>query len=72
MIWTHMNVLQKYLIAGSIALFGLAAPAFAGGASSLGTATGFSVLGGTNVTCTAGSVVGDVDILNQVSSPSLR
>ena len=58
-----MNYLQKYLSA-----LLLAATALLGGTSmavaqtSLGTASDFAVLGGTNVTCTAGSVVGDVGV----------
>jgi hypothetical protein len=59
-----MNDLQKYLskslLAAAVALVG-ASPAWA--QVSLGAASGFSVLGGTNVTCTApGSVVGDVGV----------
>lgn len=64
-----MNALQKYLIAGSIALLGAASSAFAGsapppggGAPGPGGVTQFAVLGGTNVTCTNGSVVGDVGV----------
>jgi len=58
-----MKYHQKHL---STCLFAIAA--LLGGASpawaqvSLGTASGFSVLGGTAVTCTAGSVVGDLGI----------
>lgn len=58
-----MNNLQKYL---SPCL--LTAAALLGGASSvwadqpLGAASEFAVLGGTNVTCTGGSVVGDAGV----------
>lgn len=58
-----MNHLQKYLstcLLAIAALLGGVSPAWA--QVSLGTASGFSVLGGTAVTCTAGSVVGDVGI----------
>lgn len=58
-----MNKLQKNvstcLLATAALLVG-ASPAWA--QVSLGSASGFSVLGGTAVTCTAGSVVGDVGI----------
>jgi hypothetical protein len=58
-----MNDLQKYfsksLIATAALLVG-ASPALAH--VSLGTASGFSVLGGSAVTCTAGVVTGDVGI----------
>lgn len=64
-----MSFLQTHLAAGL-----LAAAALLGGASPtwaqlseepqppVGTASGFAVLGGTNVTCTAGSVVGNVGV----------
>ena len=58
-----MNVIQKHLSAcllATAALLGSTAPAWA--QTSLGTASNFAVLGGTNVTCTAGSVVGDVGV----------
>ena len=51
--------LSAYLLA-TAALLGGASSAWA--QTSLGTASGFAVLGGTNVTCTAGSVVGDVAV----------
>jgi hypothetical protein len=54
-----MNSCQKYFSAGILAL--LTQAAFAQ-APSLGAASGFAVLGGTNVTCTAGSVVGNVGV----------
>ncbi len=58
-----MKYYQKYLSTCLLAiatLLGGTSPAWA--QVSLGTASGFSVLGGTAVTCTAGSVVGDVGI----------
>jgi hypothetical protein len=58
-----MNNLQKNLstcLLATAALLGGASPVWA--QVSLGSASGFSVLGGTAVTCTAGSVVGDVGI----------
>lgn len=59
-----MNDLQKYLSAcllATVALLGGASPAWA--QVSLGAASEFAVLGGTNVTCTNGSVVtGDVGV----------
>ncbi len=59
-----MNDLQKYLSKSLLATAALlvgASPAWA--QVSLGTAADFSVLGGTNVTCTApGSVIGDVGV----------
>src|SRR3990172_1441515 len=61
-----MNDLQKYLstcLLATAALLGGASPAFAADAPSLGAASEFAVLGGTNVTCTTGSVVtGDVGV----------
>jgi hypothetical protein len=54
-----MNSCQKYFTAGVLAL--LTQAAFAQ-APSLGAASGFAVLGGTAVTCTAGSVVGNVGV----------
>jgi hypothetical protein len=54
-----MNSCQKYFTAGVLAL--LTQAAFAQ-APSLGAASGFAVLAGTNVTCTAGSVVGNVGV----------
>ena len=58
-----MKNLQKYLstcLLATAALLGGASPAWA--QVLLGTASGFSVLGGTAVTCTAGSVIGEVGI----------
>ena len=58
-----MNDLQRYLstfLLATAALLGGASPAWA--QAPLGAASGFAVLGGTNVTCTAGSVVGDVGV----------
>jgi hypothetical protein len=58
-----MNNLQKYLstcLLAIAALLGGVSPAWA--QVSLGTASGFSVLAGTNVTCTAGVVTGDVGV----------
>src|ERR1700704_3088478 len=54
-----MNSCQKYFTAGVLAL--LTQAAFAQ-APSLGAASGFAVLAGTAVTCTAGSVVGNVGV----------
>ena len=59
-----MNFLQKHLTASLLAaaaLLGVTSPAWAEEPSP-GTASGFAVLGGTNVTCTDGSVVGDVGV----------
>jgi hypothetical protein len=56
-----MNSCQKYFTACVLSL--LTQAAFAQSAPSLGAAAAFEVLGGTNVTCTAGSVVtGDVGV----------
>lgn len=58
-----MNKVRKYLSAGlfsTVALLVSAAPAWAHSPTS--PVTGFAVLGGTNVTCTAGSVIGDVGV----------
>ena len=58
-----MNALQKSLSTGLLATAALlvgSSPAWAQVA--LGAASGFSVLGGTNVTCTAGVVAGDVGV----------
>jgi hypothetical protein len=58
-----MNSLQKYFSAcllATAALLGSTAPAWA--QTPLVAASEFAVLGGTNVTCTAGSVVGDVGV----------
>jgi hypothetical protein len=56
-----MNSCQKYFAVCVLSLVTQAA--FAQSAPSLGAAAGFEVLGGTNVTCTAGSVVaGDVGV----------
>jgi hypothetical protein len=58
-----MNNLQKYLsmsLLATSALLGSALPAWA--QVSLGAASEFSVLGGTNVTCTAGVVTGDAGV----------
>jgi hypothetical protein len=59
-----MNGLQKYLsmcLLAAAALLGGTSPAWAE-APSLGAASDFAVLGGTNVTCTNGSVIGDVGV----------
>lgn len=58
-----MNYLQKYLstsLLTTAALLGGASPAWA--QVSLGAASGFAVLGGTNVTCTHAVVTGDVGV----------
>jgi hypothetical protein len=56
-----MNSCQKYFAACTLSL--LTQAAFAQSAPSLGAASSFAVLGGTNVTCTAGSIVtGDVGV----------
>jgi len=55
----HQKHLSTCLLA-TVALLGVASTTWA--QVSLGTASGFSVLGGTAVTCTAGSVVGNVGI----------
>lgn len=58
-----MKTFQKFLSTAGLAAAALlvgASPAWA--QVSLGAASGFSVLGGTNVTCTAGVVVGDVGV----------
>jgi len=58
-----MNNLQKSLSTCLLAMAALlvgASPAWA--QVTLGAASGFSVLGGTNVTCTAGAVAGDVGV----------
>ena len=58
-----MNDLQKYLstcLFATAALFAGASPAWA--QVSLGAVSKFAVLGGTNVTCTAGVVAGDVGV----------
>jgi len=58
-----MNPLQKSLSTlclASGALLAAASPAWA--QVSLGSAAGFTVLGGTNVTCTAGVVAGDIGV----------
>ena len=61
-----MNDIQKYLstcLLAAVALLVGASPAWAQTAPSLGSASSFAVLGGTNVTCTApGSVIGDVGV----------
>ena len=60
-----MNSRQKYFAAcviATAALLGSMAPSFATGTPTLGTVSGFTVLGGSNVTCTAGSVVGNVGV----------
>lgn len=57
-----MNDRKKYLstcLFATAALLGSTSPAWA---TSLGTASAFSVLGGTNVTCTTGSVAGKVGV----------
>jgi hypothetical protein len=68
----HLNDLQKYLstcLLATAALLVGASPAWA--QVSLGTASGFSVLGstlgGTNVTCTDGVITGDVGVSPQIS-----
>ena len=58
-----MKNLQKYLstcLIATAALFGVGAPAWA--QVSLGAASGFAVLGGTNVTSTGGVILGDVGV----------
>jgi hypothetical protein len=56
-----MNSSQKYFAVCALSL--LTQAAFAQSAPSLGAASGFDVLGGSNVTCTDGSVVaGDVGV----------
>ncbi len=60
---SSMNGLRKYLSASLLvaaALLGGVTPVWA--QVSLGAASGFAVLGGSNVTCTAGSVIGDVGV----------
>ena len=64
-----MNNLKRQLsicLLATAALLGGTSPAWAQRSqapqTSLATAAGFAVLGGTNVTCTAGSVVGDVGV----------
>ena len=54
-----MNTCQKFLSTGVLALF--ASAAFAQ-APTLGAASGFSVLGGTAVTCTDGVIIGDAGV----------
>lgn len=53
------NILSSFFLAAAILL--TASPAFAA-APALGDVSEFSVLGGTNVTCTAGAVVGDIGV----------
>jgi hypothetical protein len=58
-----VNNIQKYLspcLLATSALLGITSSALANGP--LGAASDFAVLGGTSVTCTGGSVVGDVGI----------
>lgn len=58
-----MNNLQKYLstcLLATAALLGGVSPAWA--QVTLGAASDFAVLGGTNVTCTAGVITGDVGV----------
>jgi hypothetical protein len=58
-----MNNIQKYLSNGLLAtavLLVSAAPSWA--KAPQGAASGFSVLGGTNVTCTSGVVTGDIGV----------
>ena len=58
-----MNKFQKYISTTLIATAALmisASPAWS--QVSLGSAAGFSVLGGTNVTCTSGLITGDVGV----------
>lgn len=57
-----MNTLQKYFSKGllAVALFAGASAAWA--QVSLGDAADFAVLGGSNVTCTAGVIAGDVGV----------
>jgi hypothetical protein len=60
-----MNSLRKYFFTGLLVTGALLAGAFPAWAAqvSLGAASNFAALGGTNVTCTAGSVVtGDVGV----------
>lgn len=58
-----MKTLQKSLSTGLLATAALLlGTASAWAQVSLGAASGFSVLGGTNVTCTAGVVAGDVGV----------
>jgi hypothetical protein len=58
-----MKTFQKFLSTGWLATAALLAGATPAWAQvSLGAASGFSVLGGTNVTCTAGVVTGDVGV----------
>lgn len=64
-----MSLLQKHLsvlLFATATLLGSTSPAWAQGSSAsqapMGTVGDFAVLGGTNVTCTAGSVVGDVGV----------
>ena len=60
-----MNNLMKYLstcLLATAALLGVASPAFATNSSPQSAAVGFAVLGGTNVTCTAGVIIGDVGV----------
>jgi hypothetical protein len=58
-----MKHLQKYLstfLLATAALFG--GVSLASAQTTLGTASDFAVLGGTNVTCTSGSVIGDIGV----------
>jgi len=54
-----MKSCQKYF---SVCLLALFAPAAFGQAPDMGDALDFAVLGGTNVTCTAGVVTGDIGV----------
>jgi len=58
-----MNSIRKYFAKSLFAVTALLLAASTASAQvALGAATGFSVLGGTNVTCTSGVVVGDVGV----------
>lgn len=61
-----MNGLQRYFstcLLATAALLGSASPAWAQVSQvPLGAAAGFTVLGGTNVTCTGGVIIGDVGV----------
>ena len=60
-----MKSRQKYFatcLVATAALLASIAPSFATGTPTLRTVSEFTVLGGTNVTCTAGSVVGSIGV----------
>ena len=74
-----MNNLKRQLsvcLLATAALLGGTSPAWAqrsqASQTSLAIAAGFAVLGGTNVTCTAGSVVGDVGVSPGSAVPFLN